>query len=674
MTRIYFLSILFLGFSLIVTAQNSSQNKLLDSIQLLKQLSNDDQYSQSERLDYGQLASKLSLETKIDSIILSTNKNLATLYLDAEIYVLYKKTNLKNLNLASRLKDSFSMAIAYQNLAWYHYLESSTDSSYFYYSKARYIYNKLGRIQNEGEVLLNMADLQDTERDYLGSENNAIEAIKLIQQLPKNENNLDTLWILHNLLGIISRKVENYNKAVEYYELALDYSKQMSQGYSNKLFTLNNLAVVYRTLEDYETSLKYHSELLNAENIKKISPTAYSLYSSNYNYTKFLSGNYNDKDLLKNFWISYKMSDSLDYEYGSMIVRNHLSEYYFQKGQKDSALFYSEKAYIIAKKTNTNDILLKSLLHLSNIEDLEKGKLYLNEYIKLSDSLLQNERAVRNKFARIEFETDQIKAENVQISRERLIFLLSSVGLLVTLLLLYIIITQRSKNKQLEFSQKQQLANEEIYNLMLVQQDKIVEGRTQEKQRISEELHDGVLGRLFGTRLSLDSLNLQHTEDAIKTRGQYIDELQSIEQEIRKISHDLNADFVSGSSFSDIINSLIEKQTQVSQLTFDFIEDREIVWDIISNKTKIHIYRMLQESIQNIYKHANAKHIKISFQLKNSLILLTVEDDGSGFNPNKAKKGIGIKNFDSRANEIGGKVEIFSKIGKGTIVKIHVPT
>ena len=82
---------------------------------------------------------------------------------------------------------------------------------------------------------------------------------------------------------------------------------------------------------------------------------------------------------------------------------------------------------------------------------------------------------------------------------------------------------------------------------------------------------------------------------------------------------------------------------------------------------------MLQETMQNIYKHANAKHIKISFELKNNVVLLSVEDDGSGFNVTKAKKGIGLKNINSRVKEIGGKVEIDSKIDVGTKIKINVP-
>ena len=77
--------------------------------------------------------------------------------------------------------------------------------------------------------------------------------------------------------------------------------------------------------------------------------------------------------------------------------------------------------------------------------------------------------------------------------------------------MIYIILAQRAKNKELKFAKQQQETNEEIYNLMLSQQDKVDEARALEKKRISEELHDGILGRLFGTRLSLDSLNMANS-------------------------------------------------------------------------------------------------------------------------------------------------------------------
>lgn len=83
---------------------------------------------------------------------------------------------------------------------------------------------------------------------------------------------------------------------------------------------------------------------------------------------------------------------------------------------------------------------------------------------------------------------------------------------------------------------------------------------------------------------------------------------------------------------------------------------------------------MLQETLQNIYKHANANEVKISFKLKNNVILMSIEDDGDGFNVNKARKGIGLKNIDSRVNEIGGIAKVFSEINKGTKFEISIPT
>ena len=226
----------------------------------------------------------------------------------------------------------------------------------------------------------------------------------------------------------------------------------------------------------------------------------------------------------------------------------------------------------------------------------------------------------------------------------------------------------------MRFRPLQQEANEEIYNLMLSQQNKIEEGRTVEKKRISKELHDGILGKLFGTRLSLDSLNMVNTPDAAKTREKYLNGLKNIEEEIRKISHDLSNDFVSDSNFVDIISALIETQTQAYNLKYSFENDASINWDDFPNKTKIHIYRMLQETLQNIYKHANANEVKISFKLKNNVILMSIEDDGDGFNVNKARKGIGLKNIDSRVNEIGGIAKVFSEINKGTKFEISIPT
>jgi len=416
-----------------------------------------------------------------------------------------------------------------------------------------------------------------------------------------------------------------------------------------------------------------YRNILDKNDLFAIDPSFYATVIDNLALTK-LEANETDYDRMEQLFMeAYKISDSIEDDVRKLEVSIDLSKFYKHLNKPELALNYARESYELAKETSSNDLLLESMLLLSELKPGEEGKKYLNEHIKLSDSLLFKERSARNKFARIAFETDEIERENERITRERLWLMILSGGLILTGFLLYIIIAQRSRNKALKFKQSQQEANEEIYNLMLSQQDKVDEARANEKKRISQELHDGILGRLFGTRLSLDSLNFSEGKEAINKRSNYISDLKIIEEDIRKISHDLNTDFVSGSNFMDIITELIENQTKAYQLNFEFEHDDDIVWEEISNKTKINIYRIIQESLQNIYKHAVANSVKISFKLKNDVICLSISDDGKGFDVNKSRKGIGLKNINSRINELEGKINFDSKVNKGTTITIDIP-
>jgi len=433
------------------------------------------------------------------------------------------------------------------------------------------------------------------------------------------------------------------------------------------------MALIYKELKEYDKALKIYEDLFQNKEILLEAPGNYALILGDYAYIKYLSKAYKTEEIANMFLEAYQMSDSLQDPYSIMSVSLNASEFYNNLENKDSALFFVNRAYNIAKETKTNDVILKSLMLKTEIEDESKAKTYLIEYVILSDSLQNKERNIRNRFARIEFETDQIVERNKQIAKERLWLLILSIGLILTLLLLYIIVTQRNKNKELKFSQQQQEANEEIYNLMLSQQDKIDEARVAEKKRVSQEIHDGILSRLFGIRLSLDSLNMSVQPKAIETREKYLVDLKEIESDLRQVSHELNTDFVSGSNYISIIKTLVETQTKVYKLKYDLKNDDNIDWDTVSNKTKIHYYRIIQEALQNIYKHADALEVNISFKQKNNVICLTISDNGSGFDLNKARKGIGLKNINTRVQEINGTLEIYSTANSGTKLIIKVP-
>ena len=223
----------------------------------------------------------------------------------------------------------------------------------------------------------------------------------------------------------------------------------------------------------------------------------------------------------------------------------------------------------------------------------------------------------------------------------------------------------------MRFRESQQQANEEIYSLMLNQQGKLEEGKQLEKQRISEELHDSVLGRLFGIRLSLAGLNHKEGEKVIETRKKFIDELKGLGQEIRQISHDLNAStFALDKLYEEVVEELIQTQCERFELKYDFKSDPEIRWDTIPDNHKVHLYRIIQESLQNINKHAKANTVTVHFEREQENHVLLIKDDGVGIEKRKTKRGIGFKNMQSRVARINGKIHIDGRPGQGTELAI----
>jgi signal transduction histidine kinase len=174
--------------------------------------------------------------------------------------------------------------------------------------------------------------------------------------------------------------------------------------------------------------------------------------------------------------------------------------------------------------------------------------------------------------------------------------------------------------------------------------------------------------------MNLDGLNNFLDEDAAKQRISYLNELKNIEQDIREISHDLNrekSELIN--NFVAIVDNLFEEQKKTFNSKLFSSIDTNINWEKMSNANKINLYRIVQESLQNINKYAKANSIDVKFKKVNSDLLLQITDDGIGFNVNKGKKGIGLQNMLSRINECKGTFEIKSKIGEGTIIKVTVP-
>lgn len=544
----------------------------------LRKLANKSDLDMSKRFQYARDAIGLSKELGKDSTILESNRVLSWLFIVSGEYDSLYRINKENLKISSKIGDSIKMAYANHNLGYYFYSQKRNDSSYSYFYNARKLYELLNDMQNESGVILNMANIQESERDYIGAEINAIKGLEIAKTLPVSDKNNYNLWALNNLIGIVSSKVKRFDKSIEYHNKALNHAKKLKKESYKYIedFSKMNIAISYRRKGDYAKTIQVLSSIKNLGQFKTEDPSTYVSIISNLAYAKYLNGDFKTNEVEESLKKAFKFSLDHEIEVEQSAIAIFISELYLHKKEIDSAKKYANIAYNKAYKVDENQTILDALLLKAKTEVGEKSKAYLYEHIHFNDSLISKERVNRNKFARIEFETDEILQEKEQISRQRQWLIFISVSLLGILFFLYIIKTQREKNKELQLQRQQQEANEEIYKLMLSQQEKIDEARSQEKNRISQEMHDGILGRLFGVRLSLDSLNLAKTEEAIYKRRSYIFELKKIEDDIRKVSHELNSEFVNRLGYYDMIKTLVETQMTAYNIDYTFQEDSNI--------------------------------------------------------------------------------------------------
>jgi len=191
--------------------------------------------------------------------------------------------------------------------------------------------------------------------------------------------------------------------------------------------------------------------------------------------------------------------------------------------------------------------------------------------------------------------------------------------------------------------------------------------------RISQDLHDNILNKLASIRFNLFALTQKPDETVIKRSIEYIDKIQSVESEIRMVAHELNFEsFLNKGNYRSILEQLIQNQKETYQTQCEFVITPDETIETISALIKMNVYRIIQESLNNINKHANASMISLSLSIDEGFLYLSIKDDGIGFKVSKLKSGIGLKNMESRAESINGRIKISSEINKGTKVSLKV--
>lgn len=210
---------------------------------------------------------------------------------------------------------------------------------------------------------------------------------------------------------------------------------------------------------------------------------------------------------------------------------------------------------------------------------------------------------------------------------------------------------------------------------------RVVESQELERARLSRDLHDGISQWLVSIKLQIEAgvIRLGGNADqqqAARTSFEHTaGQLNDVLGEVRRISHDLRPAILDDLGLAAALDHLAEEFTHNSAVPVRFVAEGRT--DALADVVNTVLFRIAQEALTNIERHAGARHIEMSLVRKGRCVMLTIADDGSGFDPagvaSHPKRGIGLRNMMERMDAIGGHLHIAST-SAGTTVQASVET
>lgn len=201
----------------------------------------------------------------------------------------------------------------------------------------------------------------------------------------------------------------------------------------------------------------------------------------------------------------------------------------------------------------------------------------------------------------------------------------------------------------------------------------MIDGEEMERQRLSRELHDGIGQALIAIKLRLDSLLYENSDGMKKSIGDLKHQFDQIIDEIRRMSNDLMPSVLEAFGIVIALSNLFAKTTENAGIKIIFKHNG--YFEIPGKTIKTYIYRISQEAINNVVKHAEASEVIVNLSNDDNWLELSIRDNGKGFDPEKVNPegGNGLYNIRERVSLLKGSTSIRSKPGQGTEIEIKIP-
>lgn len=586
-----------------------------------------------------------------------------------------EKYALQAINELKDAKYPKGEAKAYLNLAEIYTMRGNYDMAMIEIGKSKDVLTGLNMYDELGYILCLKGNIFRRKMLSEASMKSYIDAIRNFEK----DNCKDGLAKAYSGIALLFMGLKDYKKAVEYHKKALVINIEIHDRLKTSM-TLGNLGIVELRLKDYDGALRYHFKSLKA--LQGLNDSARIAFIYNDIGAAYLyKGNPKQAISYLNKSISIRQQIK---EYDELAYTlNYLGEAYEKDGNLSQASEFIKQANALAKKTANTKQVLESYESISDFYARHKvydsAYVYSQKYKKYKDSVDVKESQQAMNAVRIQYETEKKEQQISLLYKENIIQKLSISNrnrTIAIIIVVFLLCVAMGLTVYIRLKSKQEAR---LQTAIILQQDiaskRIIEAEEAERKRIATELHDGV-GQLFTTvkmnmEILLERFLVNHP-DADQLAEKTMAMVDESCTEVRSIAHQMmpNALIKSGlvSALRDFINKIPAEKLKISM-------EIKGIDNPLESTTETVLYRVIQESVNNVIKHADATSLDILLLCDAKEITVSIEDNGRGFNTeNKSRfTGIGLKNMISRVEYLKGSVDISSSPGKGTLVAIFIP-
>lgn len=509
--------------------------------------------------------------------------------------------------------------------------------------------------------------------------------LKLIPVYTKFKDDTALKNVYLNLGNIYFNK-DQYPKALEYF-VKSDRIKELSGNPQNIASGSLSIAMTYNEMKDSIQMERYlviaRNELSDSKDSLPQWAFYYHLRGQNEllkkNYSKAIE--YNQKGLQ----FSEKIGD-IDH-----VINNKggLSTALYELGRYHEALAFEKDYYEYTQSAGKGHYMAVSLKRLADMEfktgNTKRAYQYLDEYIQLADSIKEAEVTKKLHALEVEFQTTQKENEIAQLQYENerkdwqlqrnKIWLFGTIAAIISLFVVAFLLYRNIKNEKRIRLQEKDLHQFEVEQMEQKHQIEILSslmrGTETERQRLGRDLHDGLGGLLSGIKLKLNSFLNHKKGKHHELETELRSDLDNAITEMRFISQSLLPDLLKKYGIVDALKHYCSRfSTEELSIHFQSVN----VKSFPGAEKQLMFYRIAQELVNNAVKHSNATEIFVQLQYREHQFFLTVEDNGTGFDPSQMdQQTSGLINLKNRIDYLKGTLEISSSQGNGTSVFVTCP-